>query len=327
MRDYTQLSALVAVLREGSFERAASALHVTPSAISQRIKQLEEAVGGVLVLRGKPCMPTSLGERYYRHALQVELLESDLAEELAPGQGRAPGTTAPPVTIAVNNDSLATWVLPALATFAKETGLCVKLEVDDEAHTAEWLRTGRVLGAITAEAVPVQGCRVEPLGAMRYRATATPAYLRRWFPRGVTRAALSAAPAVLYNEKDALERRFIERVLGLGDLTLVAHGIPSSTAFVEATLLGLGWGMNAEPLVIEHLRRGRLVDLVEGESMSVALFWQHWRIESTTLAALTRALTSQARLHLGDPNGSAEPRSRRPKGSAPAPERARSARR
>ena len=327
MHDYLQLSALVAVLREGSFERAATALHVTPSAISQRIKQLEDAVGGVLILRGKPCMPTRLGERYYRHALQVELLESDLAEELAPGEGRAKGTTAPPVTIAVNNDSLATWVLPALATFAQETGLCVKLEVDDEAHTAEWLRTGRVLGAITAEAVPVQGCRVEPLGAMRYRATATRAYLRRWFPHGVTRDALSVAPALLYNQKDALERRFIERLLGFRGVTLVAHGIPSSTAFVEATLLGLGWGMNAEPLVLEHLRRGRLVDLVEGKSMSVNLFWQHWRIESTTLAALTRALTEQARTHLAGPKASAEARNRRSKGSEPVPERARSARR
>ena len=313
MKDYLQLAALVAVLREGSFERAAAVLHVTPSAISQRIKQLEEAVGGLLVLRGKPCTPTRLGERYYRHALQVELLESDLAEELAPGQRRAKGTNAPPIAIAVNNDSLATWVLPALAAFADETGLCVKLEVDDEAHTAEWLRTGRVLGAITAEATPVQGCLVEPLGTMRYRATASRAYARRWFPHGVTREALSVAPALLFDRKDALETRFVERVLGFRNVGLVAHGIPSTPAFVEATLLGLGWGMNVEPLVIEHLRRGRLVDLVEGKSMTVALYWQHWRLESTTLAALTRALTKQARLHLGKPRAGATSPGRRPK--------------
>ena len=294
MRDYLQLAALVAVVREGSFERAADVLHVTPSAVSQRIKQLEDSVGGVLVLRGKPCAATRVCERYYRHALAVELLESDLAEELAPEASRVKGTTAPPVSIAVNDDSLATWVLPALSAFTAETGLCVKLEVDDEAYTAEWLRTGRVLGAITAEATPVQGCRVEPLGAMRYRATASRAYMRRWFPRGVTREAMCVAPALFYDRKDALETRFVRRVLGFRNVPLVAHWIPSSTAFVDAALLGMGWGINAELLVAEHLRRGRLVDLVEGKSMSVSLFWQHWRIESKTLAALTRALTAQA---------------------------------
>jgi LysR family transcriptional regulator (chromosome initiation inhibitor) len=293
MRDYLQLAALAAVLREGSFERAADALHVTPSAVSQRIKQLEDAAGAVLVLRGKPCTATPIGQRFYRHALQVELLESDLDEELA-RTARARGRAAPPVAIAVNDDSLATWVMPALAVFTRETGLCVKLEVDDEAYTAEWLRTGRVLGAITQEATPVQGCRVEPLGVMRYRATASPAYMRRFFPRGVDHDALQRAPALFYDRRDALETRFVKRVLGYKKVALVAHWIPSSTAFVDAVLLGLGWGINAEPLVHEHLRRGRLVDIVPGKAMEVALFWQHWRIDSTTLSTLTRALTAAA---------------------------------
>ena len=293
MHDNLQLAALAAVLREGSFERAADVLHVTPSAISQRIKQLEDSVGSVLVLRGKPCTATRIGQRYYRHALQVELLESDLAEEVA-RPATAKGRAAPPVAIAVNDDSLATWVLPALAAFAKETGLCVKLEVDDEAYTAEWLRTGRVLGAITAEATPVQGCRVEPLGTMRYRATASPPYVRRWFPKGVTKEAMRDAPALFYDRRDALETRFVRQVLGFRNVPLAANWIPSSAAFVDAALLGLGWGLNAEPLVRDHLRRGRLVELVPGKTMSVELFWQHWRIESATLATLTRCLTRQA---------------------------------
>jgi len=297
MYDYLQLAALVAVVREGSFERAASALHVTPSAISQRIKQLEDAVGGVLVVRGKPCTTTVAGERYYRHALQVELLESDLANELASGDAAA-AAAAPPVSIAVNADSLATWVIPALAAFTEETGLRVKLEVDDQDHTTEWLRTGRVLGAITAEAAPVQGCRVSSLGVMEYRAAARPAYMRRWFSGGVTRDAMRSAPALFYDRKDELESRFVRHVLGFRNVRLVAHWIPSTGAFVDACLHGLGWGIHPEPLIREHLRRERLVDLVAGKSMDVPLFWQHWRIESATLAALTRALTRAAKSYL-----------------------------
>jgi LysR family transcriptional regulator (chromosome initiation inhibitor) len=51
MPDPAQLAALAAVHRRGSFDRAAAELHVTPSAISQRIKALEEAAG-TLLLRG-----------------------------------------------------------------------------------------------------------------------------------------------------------------------------------------------------------------------------------------------------------------------------------
>ncbi len=301
--DYLQLAALAAVIREGSFERAAEALHVTPSAVSQRIKQLEDRVGSVLVLRGKPASPTAAGRSYYRHALQVELLESDLEKELA-AEGRpsrVAGAGTPPVSLAVNADSLAVWVVPALAAFARETGLLVKVEVDDQDHTAEWLRTGRVLGAVTAEAAPVQGCRVEPLGVMRYRATASRAFLRQWFPQGVTREAMRVAPTLLYDRKDQLEHRFVASVLGFRKVPLTAHWIPSTTAFVEASLVGLGWGINPEPLVGEHLRRGRLVDLVAGRTMTIPLYWQHWRIESSTLTALTRALMTAAREKLEKP--------------------------
>ncbi|KAA2220989.1 LysR family transcriptional regulator, partial [Salinarimonas soli] len=42
MLDYAGLSALAAVVRQGSFERAAGTLGVTPSAVSQRVRALEE---------------------------------------------------------------------------------------------------------------------------------------------------------------------------------------------------------------------------------------------------------------------------------------------
>src|SRR5687768_3275341 len=124
---YDQLAALAAVIRQGSFHGAARVLHVTPSAISQRIKQLEQHVGGVVIVRGKRCTPTAIGEAIHRHALQVELLEQDLLRRLAP-----PGADSPAsVAIAVNADSLATWLVPALARFTHETSARVDLVLDD----------------------------------------------------------------------------------------------------------------------------------------------------------------------------------------------------
>jgi LysR family transcriptional regulator (chromosome initiation inhibitor) len=294
---YHQLSALVAVIREGSFDRAARVLHVTPSAISQRIKQLEEQCGGTVVVRGAPCVPTAMGESIYRHALQVELLEKDLLGAVAPTKA-GPAKLATPMTVAVNADSLATWLVPAIARFVEETGIEIEIVVDDQDHTAEWLRSGRVLGAVTAEARPVQGCRVRALGVMRYRATASPRFVRRWFSGGVSPEVLRKAPALIFNRKDELQERFLRRVLGGRPGQLRAHMVPSPNAFVEASLLGLGWGMNPEQLAEPHLKSKRLVELVAGKWLDVPLFWQQWGLASDTLNTLATALTSEAAISL-----------------------------
>lgn len=295
---YDQLSALVAVIREGSFDRAASVLHVTPSAISQRIKQLEAHVGGVVVVRGSPCTTSRVGETVYRHALQVELLEKDLLGSIAPSRAQA-AIPSTPMTVAVNADSLATWLIPALARFVEQTGQLVEIVVDDQDHTAEWLRTGRVLGAITAEARPVLGCRVEALGVMRYRATASPAFVRRWFASGISVKALRKAPALIFNRRDELQERFLRRVLGGRAGQLQAHVVPSPTAFIEASLLGLGWGMNPEQLADVHLKSKRLVELLPGKWLDVPLFWQQWALASESLNRLAAALGAEAKAALG----------------------------
>jgi LysR family transcriptional regulator, chromosome initiation inhibitor len=285
--DYPHLAALVAVVREGSFDAAARALHVTPSAISQRIKQLEERLGGIVVVRGTPCRPTEMGDALYRHGVQVELLEKDLLRSVGEDQPTAP------MGVAANADSLATWLVPALARFLEQVGATVEIVVDDQDYTAGWLRSGRVLGAVTAEARAVQGCRVQPLGVMRYRATATPRFIRRWFPRGFTAAAVASAPVLVFNRKDQLHERFLRQVLG-GRRELPTHFVPSPTAFVDATLAGLGWGLNPEPLVEAHLRTGKLRDLVPSRALDVPLYWQQWSLASPRLDALAAALRAQA---------------------------------
>src|SRR3712207_4026925 len=152
MLDYALLAALAAVVRTGSFERAARQLNVTPSAISQRINLLEERIGSVLVIRGQPCSATETGQRLCQHVEQVALLESSLRQTL-------PGLEAEtrPVTLrlAVNADSLATWFIPAMA---KTEGFLFDLVVDDQDHSAEWLQRGEVAAAVTSYGKPVQGC-------------------------------------------------------------------------------------------------------------------------------------------------------------------------
>ncbi len=293
--DYAQLAALAAVVGEGSFERAAQVLHVTPSAVSQRIRQLEERIGAVLVQRGSPCSATPAGAPLLRHAQRVALLEADLAAAL-PGlrreRGAAPARST--LRVAVNADSLATWLMPALARFAQaRPQVQLDLVVEDQDHASELLRRGEVLAALTSSSAAVQGCNSHALGPLRYAATASPAFVKRWFAHGVTAAALAAAPCLVFSRKDALQARWLQRVSRRA-LQPACHWLPSAQAFVDAALAGLGWGMNPLPLAQPHLATRRLVELIPRRRIDVALHWQASRLALPALEALTGAVLAAA---------------------------------
>lgn len=292
MLDYDSLFALAAVVREGSFERAARALHVTPSAVSQRIRLLEERVGCALVVRGQPCTATDTGRRLCQHADHVRLLEQDLHDTL-PGLSRDAAARAT-LPIAVNADSLATWFAPALASFAAQTPVLFNVAVDDQDHTAEWLRSGAVLAAVTSHPSPATGCNSRPLGAMRYVAAASPAFIEHHLPAGVEPQSMMRAPSLEFNTKDTLQMRWVQARFGQR-VELPKHTLPSPTAFVTAAVAGMGWGMLPEALAAPHLASGLLVELVPGTPLDVSLYWQQARATSAWLDGLTQVVVAAAR--------------------------------
>lgn len=284
IHDPAQLAALAAVHRRGAFDLAAADLNVTPSAISQRIKALEESIGSLLIRRGTPCRGTEAGLRLIRHHDEVALLERTLAQEL----GLASGPTS--LRIAVNADSLATWVIPALAA---TRGFLYDLVIDDQDVSQDWLRRGEVVAAITSHPGPLQGCDTLALGALRYHATASPGYVARWFADGFKVEALTQAPTLTFSEKDRLQTQWA-RARGLRRPVLPTHRIASSQAFVDACVAGLAWGMNPEPLVAQHLAAGSLVELQPGTSLDVALYWQFTRLAAPALQPVTKAVRHAA---------------------------------
>jgi LysR family transcriptional regulator, chromosome initiation inhibitor len=296
MLDYALLSALAAVVRTGSFERAAQQLNVTPSAVSQRIKLLEERIGAVLVIRGQPCLATEAGQRLCQHVEQVALLESALRQNLP---GLESETRPVTLRLAVNADTLATWFIPAMA---KTEGLLFDLVLDDQDYSADWLRRGEVVAAVTSHGKPIQGCNCYPLGALRYVATASPGFVQRWFAEGFSGQTAARAPCLVFNPKDQLQAIWLRQALGsqpLGsEVQPPLHWLPSSQAFVDGALAGLGWGMNPELLVQDHLQAGRLVALKPSQPLEVPLYWQQSRIVGPLLADLTRAVLTTARAML-----------------------------
>lgn len=292
--DTGQLRALRVVVDEGTLEAAAQLLHITPSAVSQRLTALEAATGRVLLVRSKPARATASGEVLVRLARQLDLLAADALDEL--GADTAGDRQERPLTVAlaVNADSLATWLLPALAPLAAT--YCFDLHVADQDLTSALLRDGTVMAAVTSQAQAVAGCRSATLGAMRYRPMATPDFARRWFPDGVSAAALANAPNVEFDRTDGLQRRYLRRRTRAA-VSPPVHHVPSSGEFLRAVRLGFGWGMIPD-LVSAAGRPEGLVDIDPRGHLDVVLHWQQWRLRSSALDQVAGAVIDAARVHL-----------------------------
>ncbi len=286
VHDDAQLAAHAAVHRRGSFDLAAADPGVTPLAVSQRIRALEERAGGLLIRRGSPCAATIAGLRLVRHTEAVALLEQALAADL-------PGPETPKVRLAVNADSLATWVMPALAAVPD---LLFDLVIEDQDVSADWLRLGRWPPPSPPMPAPCRAADTVPLGALRYRAPASPALVARWFAQGVTAAALRQAPVLQFNDKGRLQARWAVARGGdaLRRAALPSHRIALTHGFVDAFLAGIGWAMNPAALVAGHITVGRLVDLDPALPLDVAPHWQFARPTALTVAPLTRAIKAAA---------------------------------
>lgn len=277
----SQLATLLAIVEHGTFDAAARALGLTPSAVSQRVRALEAAVGRVVVRRTTPCRPTDAGQVLVRLARQHALLAAEAAAELG-------GTGTVELPVGVNADSLATWFAGVVAEAATWEGVALRLSVEDQGWSSDLLRRGEVLGVVTSDPAPVQGCRVTPLGAMRYRPAATPALAERW--RRGRGPDWGRMPVVVFNAKDALQH---DALAVRGVAPAVVHRVPTSHDFLAAVRGGLGWGMLPEQQLRPGLADGTLLRL-PGAHVDVPLHWMRWRLASPALDRLGEAVAEAA---------------------------------
>jgi LysR family transcriptional regulator (chromosome initiation inhibitor) len=296
------LDTLAAVVGEGGFERAARRLNLTQSAVSQRIRQLEEAVGQPVLTRTQPPRTTGPGRALLRHARRVGLLEVELAADLAKQHAvtGAPGLAAVPwqtLALAVNADTLATWFTAAVLPVLLAERLVLDLRVDDQERTLDLLRGGEVAGCVSTREAPAQGCRVEFLGVMRYHCACAPAFAAQWFPQGLTLKAAWSAPAVVFNRDDNVHDQFLKETLGASPDCAPRHHVPDSERFVDFVLGKAGYGLIPHIQAKTHLASGALVNLWPSP-LPVPLYWHCWNIPSALLARVGKALKTAARQEL-----------------------------
>lgn len=289
MFDYKLLAALAAVVEQAGFDRAAQTLGLSQSAVSQRIKLLEARLGQPVLLRASPPKPTEVGRRLLNHIQQVRLLERDLQAQVPQlDEDHLPER----LRIALNSDSLATWWADAIAPFCAARGVVIDHVLEDQDVGLKRMRAGEVAACVCSVERPLAGARSQFLGAMRYRALASPAFVSRHLEGEPPASALLRVPAIVFGPDDQLQHRYLAS-LGLSG-PFSHHLCPSSEGFVRLIQSGLGWGLVPELQVQQLLQCGALVDVYAGSPIDVPLYWHHWRNGGELLGELTRQLTHSA---------------------------------
>ena len=297
MFDYAHLEALLAVEREGTFEGAARSLGVTSSAVSQRIKLLEGRIGAVVINRQSPIKPTHIGIELCRHAELVSILEDKIisTNDCAPV---LEDHRRPIIKIVVNDDSLSSWFMDVFKKEAeKDASFMFEVSIADQDYSIDELKFGSVLAAISINKEPVQGFGSRYLGTHIYRATASPGFMKRYFPDGVTLEALKKAPALRYSAQDDLQQQWIKQNFGK---TIIhdTYILPSSPGFVEACLGNIAWGMNPSQMVDKYIASGELVEIIPDAPLNKPLYWHCSKMVAEHLNTFTQNVVKAAEKYL-----------------------------
>jgi LysR family transcriptional regulator (chromosome initiation inhibitor) len=292
--DYRWVEALNAVIDFGSFDRAAEKLYISQSAVSQRIKQLERYLAQPVLIREVPPRATSVGTKLVALYRKVTLLEQELIPELMNDQDSRPIS----VNLASNADSLATWLIPALSDVVKSRSVELNISIAVESRTIEKLKSGEVAGAISLESRAINGCRSDYLGQMEYLCVASPQFVARYFKEGVNERSLMSAPAVCFDQYDAMHRQFLDQHFELDQFALVKHTVASSEAFVRLALSGLAYCLIARLQIESELASGLLVDVTPGKCLTNRIYWHHWQLETGILKTVSESIINYAHHHL-----------------------------
>ncbi|MGQ0710478.1 MAG: ArgP/LysG family DNA-binding transcriptional regulator [Rhodoferax sp.] len=293
--DPVALECLTAVVEEGSFERAAKRQLVTQSAVSQRLSALEAQVGQPLIVRTKPIEPTAVGRVLLQHARKLRALRVDLGQHLQqlPTFGAASCGYNDHISIAVDADSMATWLAPALGGAGNKNYL-LEIMADNPCQTTLRLREGRVHACVTTVREPPPRCQSIPLGYWDYIAVAQADFAARRCPTGLGLNNFRELPFIALNRQDGIPTQFVSHALGLRDVRLNQLFVPGPQERLSLLLAGWGVGVVPRAMVIEQIARGALVDIAPRHAMPLQMYWHCLPLESEVFSSLSDTVVAAA---------------------------------
>ncbi len=290
MFDYRLVEAFAAVISEKGFEKASEKLGLTQSAVSQRVRQLEDLMGKILIRRSNPPEVTEEGEKLFSHYRQVYFLE----KEYMTAEKRTERGQYIKFPVGVNADSLGTWFLPSVERFVKDRKISLEIITADQTETDKLLKSGEVLGCVSSSTRSIQGCRREFIGSMRYIAVASPGFREKYFSKDICSDSFYGVPAVFFNRSDNLLGQFMKGRYDADLKKIPVNYIPSYETFIQAIVMELGYGIVPEIQASRYLESGSLVNICPDHSTSIDLYWHCWNIESDIIKEFTAEILSKS---------------------------------
>lgn len=284
------LTAFYTVAKLQRFEAAAHALHITQSAVSQRVKLLEEKIGQALLVRSNPIRMTEAGSRLLSYIQKVSLLDDQLQKDLQ----LSPTGNATRISIGVNEDSMATWFWPAIEPLLANQSIRLDLIIEDQDRTVNLMKNGQAQAVVSSQHAPLQGAKVSFLGYMTYYLAASPAYQQRFFTKGVNRSSLTKATTAVFGHNDELTFNYLGEMFDISRHEVKYHTLPSTAAFEQIALAGAGYAILPQIQILEHLQSGKLVNLAPDKVMDLPLYLHHWALHNQALQSVIDHVKSTA---------------------------------
>ncbi len=294
MIEYRNLEALAAVVENKGFDKAGEALGITQSAVTQRIRQLEELTGQVLLIRSQPPAVTGAGSILLEHFRKVRLLEQELSVQA----GLTDFSQLPLISLAVNADSLATWFSKVVSRYFYLSSGYLDIKSADQDVTHRLMTDGEVMGCISSMAASFRGCRKDFLGSLVYRFVSIRDFSAYHFPDGIDRDSFNAAPKLNFNRDDQLLANWAGQFFKDSKAFNNSSFVPSSEQFPIMIREGAVCGMLPDEQFKMYQSEYDLVDLSMEKPVSIPLYWHRWSISSVELDVLSRIIREEAEVSL-----------------------------
>jgi DNA-binding transcriptional LysR family regulator len=256
--DLRQLEVFAGVYELRSFSRAASALHLTQSTVSEHVRLLEEELGTRLFDRlSRETVPTRAGQLLYSYARQMLALRSQARQAVDEFLGQITGT------LVVGASTIpGEYVLPiAIGRFReRHPGVVITLQISDTRGIVQAVLDGQVDAGVVGADPGNRGLETRALMPDQLVLVVPPGH--RWSGRSEAAIEELGAESLIVREPGSGSRQALERALeavgrSLGEMHVIAE-MGSTSAIKQAVKAGVGVSVMSSRAVEDECRHGLL---------------------------------------------------------------------